>query len=380
MVDDSVVSRRLITTALEKDATIKVVASAPNGLIGIEKVKQHELDLVLMDVEMPEMDGITAVRELKKIRPNLPIIMFSALTREGASVTLEALSAGAASFVEKPGFVKDLDECKSMIYLSLVPKIKEVIASKGAMPSQKFGSNAPGMGSTPPANAPVTKPAPEPQKNIIRTPAGGGIDIVAIGVSTGGPNALAELMPTLPADLSVPVVIVQHMPPIFTANLAKRLDNTSPISIKEAEVGDVLAPGKVFLAPGGYHMIVEAKQGQHVIGLNLDPHEEGCRPAVNVLFRSVAALYGANVLSVILTGMGKDGLEGSQAILNAGGSLIAQDEASSVVWGMPGAVARAGLPEKILPLNQIGMEIIRRVRHSMALNSRPYETYGTARI
>lgn len=346
VIDDSVVARRIITRSLEQAPFIEVVGTAPNGLIGLKKVEMLEPDIVLMDVEMPEMDGLTALTAMKEIQPDLPIIMFSSLTREGAETTLEALELGAADFVEKPTGARGLEESKALIFSSLVPKIR-AICRKGQEPVRKYYAPAPRAG--------------------VRS--GQRIDVVAIGVSTGGPNALAQLIPSLPASFPVPVVVVQHMPPFFTQNLAARLHRNAKLNVQEAADGDVLRPGNVWIAPGGYHIVAEReKGGQVVLHTNQDTPEEECRPAVNVLFRSVAKVYGKNVLSVILTGMGRDGLEGSRAIVKAGGRLFAQDEASAVVWGMPGAVVNAGLPDKILPLNQMGQEIIRCVmQHAPAM-------------
>ena len=349
VVDDSVVMRRIISKALEEEPLITIAGTAPNGAIGLKKIEQLNPDLVLMDVEMPEMDGLTALKWIKKTWPDLPVIMFSSLTGDGADTTLEALELGASDFAEKPSGARGLDESKALISSTLVPKIKAISRrEKTTSSSQRY----------PPRPAPAARPA---LNRVVR------IDVLAIGVSTGGPNALARLMPSIPADFPVPIVIVQHMPPLFTKNLAARLDQVSLISVQEGADGDVIKPGGAWLAPGGFHMVVEKSGSEVRLATNLEPPEEGCRPAVDVLFRSVADVYGANTLAVILTGMGKDGLAGSRQIIEKGGRLLAQDEASSVVWGMPGSVAKAGLPEKIVPLDQMGFEIVSRVKNTQPM-------------
>ena len=340
VVDDSVVARQLISQALDRHPEIDVLDTATNGRIALQKIGRLNPDLVILDIEMPEMDGLEALKQIKKDRPALPVIMYSSLTGHSSQKVLEAFTLGAEDCVAKPSSFKDKEEGMRRIEESLASKIIGLC---------RIGTSRPRM-ATPARRT-------EPQKRKKNHP----IEVVAIGVSTGGPNALAELMPAFPADFSVPIVIVQHMPPVFTKTLAQRLNSVSALNIVEASPGDVLKPGTALIAPGGFHMALKKNMPTVEIITNKDPLEEGCRPAVNVLFRSVANIYGMSALAVILTGMGKDGLDGSTHIINAGGTLLAQDENSSVVWGMPGAVSRAGLPEKILPLNAIGPEIIRRV-------------------
>ncbi|MBN4056394.1 chemotaxis-specific protein-glutamate methyltransferase CheB, partial [Rhodothermus sp. AH-315-K08] len=270
--------------------------------------------------------------------------MFSALTQRGATITLDALDAGANDYVTKPLNARNRQESVAQIRRDLVPRIKALCARKQRLSGP-------------------------PRRNARRPIAAGArirdkVDVVAIGISTGGPSALAKLMPKLPRDLAVPIVLVQHMPPIFTASLATRLNDISPVAVAEAKDGDILRPGNAYLAAGGRHMVLQ-KTGTLVgIETNMEPPERGCRPAVDVLFRSVASIFGAGTLGVIMTGMGQDGLIGCEHICAAGGQIIVQDESSSVVWGMPGAVAKAGFAEEVLPLNQIGLEIARRVRRN----------------
>lgn len=344
VVDDSAVVRRIVSEELWADPEIDVAGTASNGQIAIARMTQVCPDLVTLDVEMPDMDGLTALGHIRKSHRNVPVIMFSALTERGASATLDALALGASDYFTKPTGAGGLDESRQLIRAELIPAIKALCKDKIA-----------------------PKPTPQPARPVA-VPVGktgtGRVDVVAVGVSTGGPNALAELFRNLPADLPVPLLIVQHMPPMFTRLLAERLTATSRLPAEEASNGTVLKPGRALIAPGDYHMVV-ARDGTQVRAiLHQDPAENSCRPAVDPLFRSVANVYGPNCLAAVLTGMGQDGLRGCEEIRAAGGQVIVQDEASSVVWGMPGFVARAGLAEKILPIALIGGEIVRRVGSS----------------
>ncbi len=341
VVDDSVVIRKVVSEELNADPLIDVAGTAANGQIAIAKMTQVSPDLVILDVEMPDMDGLTALGLIRKSHPHVPVIMFSSLTERGASTTLEALALGASDYFAKPSSGSGLEESRRMIREELIPEIK-ALCKRDTLPKTQI---------LPPLSA-----------KGLATPAGTGrIDVVAIGVSTGGPNALADVFQSLPADLAVPVLVVQHMPPMFTRLLAERLSHTSHFRTEEAKAGTVIEPGKAWIAPGDFHMLA-ARDGTRVrLLLNQDPAENSCRPAVDPLFRSVAKAYGANCLAVVLTGMGQDGLRGCESIRAAGGQIIVQDEATSVVWGMPGFVARAGLADKVLPLALIGNEIVRRV-------------------
>jgi two-component system chemotaxis response regulator CheB len=344
IVDDAVVVRRILTDALSAEPDLEVFAAA-NGRIALAKLGQVNPDVVTLDMEMPELDGLATLKELRKTYPKLPVIMFSTLTERGAAATLDALAAGANEYVTKPANVGSVAVAIARIKSELIPKIKALC-----------GIHEP----------PATQPAPA--RPATRAPAGNKpIEIVAIGVSTGGPNALSAMLPQLPRGLAVPLVIVQHMPPIFTKLLAGRLAGQCAIEVTEGAPGMPLRGGQAIIAAGGSHMVVRRQDGAVKIGTHMEPPQNSCRPAVDVLFRSVASVYGADSLAVILTGMGNDGLRGCEQIREAGGRVIVQDEASSVVWGMPGFVARAGLAEKVLPLKDIAAEIVRRVN----LNRRP---------
>jgi len=348
IVDDAVVIRRIVSDVLSADPDIEVVGTAANGKIGLAKIPQVNPDLVTLDVEMPEMDGIETVREIRKKYPKLPVVMFSTLTARGAEATLDALSAGASDYVTKPANVGSVAVAMARIREELIPKIRSLC--------NKAHVERPQAADAPKAvRAAPFKP---------RVPAATGAShpkIVVIGVSTGGPNALAEVIPALPAGLPVPVLIVQHMPPVFTRLLAERLQSRSALKVKEAAEGDEICAGTVYIAPGDYHMAVGNELSGRRIHLNRDTPENSCRPAVDVLFRSVAARYGAGTLAVVMTGMGQDGLRGAESVREAGGEVLAQDEATSVVWGMPGFVARAGLASELIPLSMIAQQISERV-------------------
>lgn len=335
VVDDSVVVRRTVSDELGRDPGLEVVGSAANGKIALAKIQQVNPDIVILDIEMPEMDGLETLRELRKLYPRLPVIMFSSLTERGATATLEALALGASDYFAKPTNAVGLDASLKVIRDELIPAIKALCKVAPAVPVSVRAT---------PRSAPTSK-----------------IDVVAIATSTGGPNALTELFRRIPAPFPVPVVIVQHMPPMFTKLLAERLTAQCSLKFHEAVPGDLLRPGECWVAPGNYHLTVTRTGHDVRVQTNQDPPENSCRPAADVLFRSVASVFGPAVLGVVLTGMGQDGLRGCQAIRDAGGQVLAQDEPTSVVWGMPGFVVRAGLADRVLPLSQIADEIVRRV-------------------
>ncbi len=341
IVDDAVVIRKILTDALSADPQIEVVGTAPNGKIALQKIPQVNPDIITLDVEMPELNGLETLPLLRAQYPKLPVIMFSTLTEKGAASTLEALAAGASDYVTKPANVGNVTASKEAVREELISKIK-CLVPRAALPSS---------------------PAPRLNTSILKTGSKGPrVDIITIGVSTGGPNALAATLPKLPKDLNVPIVIVQHMPPMFTKLLAERLNAQSALQVVEATHGQEIKSGTVYIAPGDYHLEVVKISGKCVTQLHQGPQENSCRPAADVLFRSVAKVYGLHSLGVVLTGMGKDGLRGCELLKEAGAQVIAQDKASSVVWGMPGYVAEAGLADSVLPLDHIPQELIRLVK------------------
>jgi two-component system chemotaxis response regulator CheB len=354
VVDDAAVFRRSVAEELSRDPALEVVGTAANGRIALARLAQVSPDVVILDIEMPEMDGLATLAELRKTHPTLPVIIFSALTERGAEVTLDALALGATDYFTKPSNAGGLEASLEIIRKGLIPQIKALCA--GAQ-KRTVGKDRPHAARVPPSPTDVP---------VARLPGAraGPVDVVAIGVSTGGPNALADVFRRLPASFPVPLVLVQHMPPMFTRLLAERLSAEFPIRVHEGRSGDVLQPGHAWIAPGDYHMIVVRDGHQSRILLHQDPPENSCRPAADVLLRSVAKAFGPTSLAVILTGMGQDGLRGCEAVREAGGRVLAQDEASSVVWGMPGAVVRAGLADQVLPLSRVGDEILCRVLQS----------------
>ncbi len=347
VVDDSVVIRRTLSKVLNDDPAIEVIATAADGRIALDTLTQVAADIVLLDVEMPNMDGIEMLRQLRKTDRNLPVIMFSSLTERGAAATLEALMLGADDYVPKPADVNSFDVAQQCIRDELIPRIKQIANRRDSEQTSDSGASF-GKSSI---------RAKRPSEQGIRQR----VEIVVIGVSTGGPLALAKVLPQFLATCSVPVVIVQHMPPIFTHHLAERLTDARPYTVTEGQANQVLRPGEAVIAPGGSHLVLERRRGKLAIALNQDPLEHSCRPAADVLFRSAAAVCGPKTLAVVMTGMGKDALLGCQAIVDAGGQVLAQDQATSVVWGMPGQVVRAGLADEVVPLDMLGAAIQRRV-------------------
>jgi two-component system chemotaxis response regulator CheB len=366
VVDDSAAIRRLLRSLLETDPGLTVVGTAANGQSALDQIPELKPDVVTLDIEMPVMDGLACLRELRKRWPRLPVIMLSTLTERGAAATLDALAAGASDYVAKPTQFAAANLAVEAIRAHIVPKIK-ALAERAAVAPSFPGAPPRGPGAL--AGAPVgaaglpslaISHAPAPSAGLPRKP----VEVVGIGISTGGPNALGILLPALPADLRVPIVIAQHIPPLFSALMAERLAASSRILVREAKDGEPLQPGTAYIAPGDFHMSVVGvvgRSGGYRISLGKGPPENSCRPAVDVLFRSLAEQVGAGALGIMMTGMGQDGLAGSRLLHAAGGRLLAQDEASSVVWGMPGFVVRAGLVEQVLPLEHLAGALVTRV-------------------
>ncbi|MFA6297752.1 MAG: chemotaxis response regulator protein-glutamate methylesterase [Nocardioides sp.] len=332
VVDDSSVLRRLISSVLSEDPDIEVIGAARDGLEAIEMVDALLPDAVTLDVEMPRLDGLGALAVIHPRHPRLPIIMFSTLTERGATSTLEALSNGASDYVTKPSNTGSMAESMTEVREQLVPRIKALAGVRRVV-----------------AARPVVRRPALPRQTPCR--------LLVIASSTGGPDALAQVLAALPGDLPVPVLLAQHMPPVFTTMFAERLDRVSPLSVREAVDGDLVVAGQVLVAPGDRHLRISRASG--VVRAHLDdgPKESFCRPAADPLFRSAAETYSDAVVALVLTGMGHDGLGGCRAIAERKGRIMVQDEATSVVWGMPGAVANAGLADEVVPLGEIAQRL-----------------------
>jgi two-component system chemotaxis response regulator CheB len=348
VVDDSVVIRRLVTQALEQDAAIEVVGTASNGAIGLQRIPQFSPDVITLDIEMPDMNGLEMLRRVRRDYPQLRVIMFSTLTERGAAVTLEALTLGADDYVTKVSNEGSLDRSMTRLRDEMIPKIKQFFRMMGQ-------------------SAPAATPAP-PRAHGLAVPAVGAKPIgpslklrpqvVVIGVSTGGPTALGAMLPLFPTNFPLPILLVQHMPPLFTRLLAERLNTTCQLMVEEAREGHEVEAGKILIAPGDFHMKVASCGGVIRVSLDQSPRQNSCRPAVDALFASAVELYGGAVLAVVLTGMGQDGLHGVKLLKARGARILVQDEASSVVWGMPGAVVNAGLADRVLALDEVVPEIL----------------------
>ncbi len=348
IADDSALMRREIRKILESDSEIEVVAAAKNGKDAIELARELQPDVIALDINMPVMDGLTALQHIM-MELRIPVVMISSLTQEGAHITYKALELGAVDFVGKPsGAISlDIDKLSSEIIL----KIKAAAnANKNALGLKRAKT--------------VTKTFSSIKNRVVKEHTA--IEkIVVIGESTGGPNAIMDILPAFPSDLGVPVLIVQHMPGTFTPSFAKRLDKNCAIDFKEAEDGDVLMPNKGFLAPGGWQTIVELnkKSGEHVIRLTKEPESAIYKPSVDITMKSVLkAFKGKNIIAVILTGMGADGAEAMLEIRQAGGRTIAESEETCVVFGMPREAIKRGGAEFVLPSYKIGEKIVELVK------------------
>ncbi len=353
IVDDSAVMRSLLRSVVCADAGLEVAGSAADGEAALRVIEMIHPDLILLDVEMPVKDGLATLRELRARGYKMPVIMCSSLTHRGAKVTIEALAGGASDYVTKPTGQSDREAAIQALAQELIPKIHALASQPQMQPPYPGVASVPlAPPLTPPLKAPPVSPVPVSSVSLV----------LAIGVSTGGPAALDLLLPALPADFPLPVMIVQHMPERFTKPFAERLDGRCKLRVREAAEGDVVCAGTISIAKGNWHMeVLAAARGgaPATLHLNQGPLENHCRPAVDALFRSAAGVYGAGVLAVVLTGMGSDGLMGCRIVRGHGGSVLVQDQATSAVWGMPGAVANEGLAHKVLPLNAIVPEILR---------------------
>ena len=348
LVDDSSLYRLLFRQILEGDRRFELVGTAINGKIALQKIDYLKPDFVILDQEMPVMDGLETLENVRLNFPDLSVIMFSSMTEEGAQITLTALARGALDFVTKPQ-VKNPEELEVYIREKLFTRIDELVrvknlAGKSVLKKERKTS----LSDT------------ESEKN--RTGPGiplvsGKYEVCGIGISTGGPAALLELIAMLPPTISGSLLITQHMPAFFTEQLARSLSLRTELNVKEAADGDLVLPGSVYIAPGGKHMRVRRTDQGVVIAIGADEPEMGCRPSVNVLFRSIAEVYGKNGAGVIMTGMGSDGLEGMRAMAQKGAYLFAQNEKSSLVFGMPSGPIKEGLARDVLDIPDIARRI-----------------------
>lgn len=349
VVDDSAVIRGLTTRILEEDKSIQVVASVGNGQLAVNNLSRYDVDVIVLDIEMPVMDGLTALPKLLEVDPSVKIVISSTLTSRNAEISIRALEAGATDYIPKPTSTSDISaggdfrrELHDKVKNLGIARRQHGGAAKG--PQREKGPARKAVPVAPAPSAPIALRKP----GLIKP------KILSIGSSTGGPQALFEFLKHMKPTINVPVVLTQHMPPTFTSILADHISRMTSWTCSEAKDGDELRAGHIYLAPGDFHMLVENKGGKYVIATNQGPQENFCRPAVDPMLRSVVQVFEGSVLTVILTGMGADGLKGGEVVVKAGGTVVAQDEKSSVVWGMPGAVATAGLCSAVLPLKELG--------------------------
>ena len=353
IVDDSAVIRGFLSRFIETDPDIKVVTSVSNGQLALSSMERSSFDVVVLDIEMPVMDGMAALPLMLKADPHVQVIIASTLTKENATVTLKAMGIGAAECLAKPTSQELAGGGATVFRDSLVEKVKAL----GQLSRKKRGSAArpkiqkTGLLETL-AKTPSLKKFTLHREFSKMTP-----EVIAVGSSTGGPQALLQFFSELKGGVRQPIFVTQHMPPVFTTILADHIAKQSGLKCKEAAEGDVIQGGQVYVAPGNFHMVVKASGGRKFISLNQEAPESFCRPAVDPMLRSIISAYGNKVLAVIFTGMGVDGLAGCQRVVDAGGTVLAQDEETSVVWGMPGSVAMAGICAQVLPLGQMAAAV-----------------------
>ena len=350
VVDDSAFMRKLLTTALAKDPDIRVLDAAKDGDDALEKIASLNPDVVTLDVEMPHRDGLSTLEEIMKISPR-PVIMISSLTREGAEITLKCLDVGALDFIPKNSAQPEA------VITDLLPRIKAVARKRALLSLRRTLHSA----ETRPARSPAhsSPPASQPKPS---SPPAGPRDIVAIGVSTGGPPAVQKVLTALPKDFPASILIAQHMPAAFTGPFAKRLDTQCAISVKEAEQGDKIQPGYAYIAPGGRHMLLERHGATPELTISAEPANELYKPSASILMNSVAQINPRRTVGVILTGMGSDGCAGIKTLKESGGYILAQSEASCVVYGMPKAVVDAGLADQIIDIGDMATAIVAAVQ------------------
>ncbi len=357
IVDDSAFMRKALSTMLEKDPEIKVVATARNGEEGLEMVRRHNPQVVTLDIEMPRMNGLTALKHIMMEMPR-PVLMISSLTTEGAEATLKAMELGAVDFIPKQLSKVSLDIIK--IEENLRAKVKEIAKRKFRPPMRRMHSRS-GSVAVPGKSGEGAASSAQRKKYVI--PRGGRVvrDIVAIGVSTGGPPAVQKVLSKFPAGFPASILIAQHMPEAFTGPFAKRLDSLCRLNVREAEAVEKLQPGTVYVAPGGKHLLLDQKLGRMEVVVSPEPSSALYKPSANVLVSSVAKKHGRRSLGVILTGMGNDGMEGIRELKRAGGRALAQNDASCVVYGMPKAIVDAGLADDIVDIEDMADAIMANV-------------------
>lgn len=361
VVDDTAVFRRVVSDAFAALPEVEVVGVATNGRAALAKIEELEPDLVSLDIEMPEMDGVQVLEALRARNADVGVLVLSALTHKGGELTMKALELGAFDFLTKPAGGSP-DQNRAFLSAELAPRLKAFARRREIQKLLKS--------TAPPVPAPRSAPKPASDPGSIEPPFPSPVasppprkpEMLLIGVSTGGPVALASLLPKLPASLPVPILVVQHMPPLFTASLAGSLDAKCALTVKEARDGELALPGNVYIAPGGRHMKIHSEGGEKRIRITDDPPENHCKPAVDVLFRSVAHGFPGKAAAVILTGMGSDGTLGCRLLKRHGATVIVQDEASCVVFGMPKEVIQAGMADVVASLDSLPVEILKAVR------------------
>lgn len=351
VVDDAVAVRRLMTMLFQSEPELELAGIAQDGLVALEKIGLLKPDIISLDLAMPNMDGLTMLREMRQRGIDVPVIMFSTLTHHGAKETIEGLALGAADYVTKPTHYDNPMDALEAVRAELVPRIKAIVRA-----AQRSPEAVPATPATTGAAAAKGSAAAGAAAAGHRS---GKVEAIVIGSSTGGPNALAEVISRLPGNLRVPVLVAQHMPPVYTTYLAQRLDSLSSLTVREAVDGEPAQAGVVYIAPGDHHLTLRPNAAGATIALTQSAPVNHCRPSVDVLFSSAAATWGKQCLAIVLTGMGHDGRDGAVELHGLGAQVLVQDEATSVVWGMPGAVHEAGVADEVLPVDKIAAAAVR---------------------
>ncbi|MCX6519633.1 MAG: chemotaxis response regulator protein-glutamate methylesterase [Actinobacteria bacterium] len=354
VVDDAVAVRRLMTMLFQSEPELELAGIAQDGLVALEKIGLLKPDIISLDLAMPNMDGLTMLREMRERGIDVPVIMFSTLTHHGAKETIEGLALGAADYVTKPTHYDNPMDALEAVRAELVPRIKAIVRA-----AQRSPESASAPAAAKGATAGSTSSAGSAGSAASSVQRSGKVEAIVIGSSTGGPNALAEVISRLPGNLRVPVLIAQHMPPVYTTYLAQRLDSLSALTVREAVDGEPLQSGTVYIAPGDHHLTLRPTAAGATVALTQSAPVNHCRPSVDVLFSSAAAIWGKQCLAIVLTGMGHDGRDGAVELHGLGAQVLVQDEATSVVWGMPGAVHDAGVADEVLPIDKIAAAAVR---------------------